>query len=517
MTTTEAVQITNPTTLEDEVQEAINMANETTTLSTKHKAAVNQEAELKAQEDAAQKAAARMKELKAKNIDVPIDVFPQAIQDFIFNYYNYYQYPIEYYFGSVLTVAGTVIGNAFTAKYQEGWEGVGMLWMNLVGGSSVGKSQAQKHCIKPALKLQEAMVLDNDSEIDRVKQSGNWKPEDLPKPRRLLTSKSTNEQLISLLKKNPKGIMLCRSEGRGWMKSMNQYNNGDDTENFMEWWDNDPWSDDKKSTGYVYIERPFVSVLIGIQTKIVKQMGGGDNANNGFFQRLLFCAPVDETIPEPREGEPKKEPYNKYEKIIFKLNQLKNLFEVKHKNNKAGHERIISCAIPLSAKAKKAFFNYRKLSAKKRNNTESDVIKSMLGKLETYVLRFAIILEMLEYASKPQKSRKSLINLVKENKYEVSEQTLLNAIKVADYFEKTGKIITNKLDNPIADLKPIQQGWYENLPEFKIFKASFGLGVAEKIRKENEGERGLSVRTVKDLYKRRDLFRKTRFGYERIH
>lgn len=476
---------------------------------------LNQQEDEKERAAALKRAEDMIKKLKKEKINVPIDVFPLEIQEFILNYYNHYKYPISYYFGSVLSVAGTAIGNAYSAQYHEGWEGVGMTWIINVGGSGVGKSQVQKHCISPFLKIQERQVLQNDSEVEELKESKrNVKEEDLPTPSRIFTSKSTNERLIGLLKENPKGILLARSEIRGWIKSMNQYSRGDDAENFMEWWDNQFWSDDKKGAGYVSLQCPFISVLGGIQSKIVKQMGAGDNSSNGFFQRLLFCIPVDDKKPMPKKGKPKKEPYLKYEKAIIDLFDLPNLFKTGNKNNRAGHERIISCKIPLSNEAEDVYFNYLTSSAKKANETEDDVVKSLFAKLETYVLRFAIILEMLDYIFKKDKYPNTLIKMVADGKYKISAKTIKKAIKVADYFEQTGKKITDKLGNPVADLSFVQQSWYENLPEHEPFRAKFALERAAEISKKH---RGIGTRTVKELLRNRQLFNKVRNLYERIY
>lgn len=479
-----------------------------------------EKAERLEKEEVILKAQKQIEKLKKKNINVPIEVFPIEIQEFILNHYNYYKYPLDYYFGSVLSVAGTAIGNAYSAKYHTDWEGVGLFWIVLVGGSSIGKTQVINPCVKPLKELQEQQIINNDKAVAQMKAIGNWKEENLPKPKRIITSKSTNQQMITLMKKNPKGVLLCRSEAKGLMKSMNQYSPGDDLENLMEWWDNTFWSDDKKGEGYTYLLRPFIGMLTGIQTKIVKQMGAGDNADNGFFPRILFCVPMDESKPMPVEGEPNAGPYVKYAEIIKALFKLDNLIDTEKKNNKAGHEKIESVQIPLSEKAKKAFFKYRTQSAIKQNRTEDDVTKSSLGKLETYVLRFAITLQLLDYITKKDQYSKPLIDLVREGKYEITEKTLLNAIKVADYFEQTGKVITNKLDNPLDDLKPIQQSWYENLNEEQLFTRKEALelaaGITKVLKKEGKDYRGLGKRTANELLSRKDLFHKHRTMYEKV-
>lgn len=462
-----------------------------------------------------------------KEIKVPIEVFPPEIQNFILTYYTYYKYPIDYYFASVLTCAGVAIGNAYTAQYQPDWEGVGMLWTVLVGGSSIGKSQAMKPCLKPLRIIQEQFVKDNEksTKIWEAKNPNNGSGKknriDLdskPKPKRIITNKATIEKAIELLDRNPKGLLFSRSEIKGWLKSMNQYNNGDDEETYMEWWDNDYWSDDKKSTGFVYIKRPFSSILGGIQTKIVQKMAAGDSADSGFFQRLLFAMPTNEIIPTPKEGYPNQEGYKAYEKAINNLYGLPNKFNYPHPD-KSEITEIISCNIPLSEDAKKRFYQYRCTSADKRNDTDDDVIKSMLGKLETYVLRFAVILELLEFVcSNSKKTIESLVILVDERKHFISKETIEKAIKIADYFEETGRRVTSRIENPVNRLKPPQQAWYNSLPEYETFKAQTAIEIAKAIR-EKGNLKGLGDRTVKGLLRNKELFKKVLTGgyYERIY
>lgn len=471
------------------------------------------------QRESLAKAKEMLKNLGKEN-KVPVDVFPPEIQDFILTYYNFYKYPLDYYFASVLTCAGVAIGNAYTAEYQPEWEGVGMLWTILVGGSSIGKSQVMKPCLKPLRKIQNRFIDNYDEELDRWKilNEGKQPKEQTPKPspKRMVTSKSTNEKLIELLQKNQKGILMSRSEIQGWLKSMNQYNKGDDQENYMEWWDNDDWSDDKKSTGFVYLQRPFLAILGGIQTKIVQKMGSGDNAATGFFQRLLFAMPTDETIPMPKQGFPDASTYAMYEKIIVKLYDLPNRFTEADKDNPDKETKVRSCAIPMSEKAKERFFQYRCESVTKRNDAEDDIIKSMLGKLETYVLRFAVIIELLKFVSENHKI--GLISKVYDYGYEISEDTVIKAIRVADYFEQTGRQVTNRLESPVHSLPPMQKLWYESLPEFETFKAQTAINTAKKITEKHK-VRGLGERTIKSLLRNKVLFKKVQSGghYERLY
>ncbi len=434
---------------------------------------------------------------------VPLEVFPIEIQDFILSYHDYYKLPLDYYFASVLTAAGVVIGNSFSVEYLPNWEGVGMMWMILVGTSSQGKSPVMKHCLMPLREIQDDYVKEFESDLKKWKlenvgkKSRDIDEENRPYAYRLITSKATTEKMIELLEKNPRGILMSRPEITGWMKSMNQYSNGDDQENYMEWWDNDTWSDDKKSTGFAYLKNPFLSILSGIQKKIVQKMGSGENAATGFFQRFLFAIPDTEIIPLPVEGCPDSFIYDQYKKVIENLNKLS------HINSES---RV---KIPMDEKASKAYFNYRCLSVEKRNDTDDDVIKSMLGKLETYVLRFAIIIELLKFVT--EYKGKSLTSMVYEHGYRVSEDSILKAIKIANYFEANGRNVTDRISSPVMVLSEGQQIWYNALPEFEFFKSKTALDIAISLSQE-KGVRGISKRSIKRLLGRKDLFERERSG-----
>jgi len=447
-----------------------------------------------------------LKELKQKKIKVPIDVFPHQIQDFILTYYNFYKFPIDYYFGSVLSVAGIAIGNKYSSKYDD-WEGVGMLWMILVGGSSIGKSEVMKRCEKPLVKIQERLIQQHQNKLKKQHD-----PTNPPEVKIIKTSKSTNERLIQLMQQNPSGILLSRHEIMGWLKSMNQYTKGgDDKQQVMEWFDNTTWSDNTKGSGFIYLRKPFISVLGGTQPKIVKDLGAKGNADSGFLQRCLFAVPTDLTIPAPVEGKPDFSAYERYEAIITKLYELTdNFIKV---NDKPDCDKYQPRSIPinLSQEARSRFLKFRHESRDKRNATDDEKLKSLLGKIQVYVLRFAIILELLEVVC----SDTDLDNLHTDainRKHTISLQTIEKAIKVSKYFEETGRVIIGKLEDPIQDLSPPQQAWYRTLPEHDPFKAETAINLATGMK-----VRGLSKRTVNDLLKNIQLFKKVGRGfYERL-
>lgn len=453
-----------------------------------------------------EKATKLLAELNDRRIPVPIDVFPAPIQAFIAEQCAYHDQAPCYYLGAIMSVAGAAIGNSFVTKYMEGWEAAPLFWINLVGKSGISKSPPINMCVKPLTEIQHEIITRNEA-IKKAKDDKSYNV--------FVFNAATVELVQVLFKNNPKGLLVQNGEGTGFLKAMGQYSNSSDAEvaKYNSFWDNfSEYSNGTKKDGAVALKHTFVNFLLGIQTGVVKELAGGDKAITGFFQRNLFCLSIDEKIPMPKFGEPNFEHYKNYKNAIRELYELPDLCTRDGMGNITEMHR---CIIPMPENVKRIFHDYRVKNSIKKSNCDSEILASQLAKIETYVLRFAILLEMLDYIFKRDQYDKELVEMVEDGSYWLSEKSMKKAIKLANYFEQTAKYVTGKLEKTTDNLLPAQKSWYLSLPEEEGFTASFAIEVAEKLKTDKDAK-GVSRGSIFTLLKDRNLFiRKGRF-YEKL-
>ena len=158
----------------------------------------------------------------------------------------------------------------------------------------------------------------------------------------------------------------------------------------------------------------------------------------------------------------------------------------------------------------------------KMNVIDDDIIGSLLGKLLVYSMRFMTIIELLQVVCNIiDNSKEEMVDdTLKEfshkainGEYLISKETVEKSFKVIEYFEETGREVIDKLHDPVKELSPAKQAWYNSLPEYEVFKAEDAIKVGEGM-----DLKGLKKRSIQNLFRDPTLFKKVSTGYyERLH
>ena len=448
------------------------------------------------------KAKELLKSLKQKRAKFPIDAFPKDIGFIIQNFHDAYKFPIDYYGLGILVAASSVIGNAYAAQYQTRWEACPLLFGVIIGHSGVGKSKVLKTIMAPIFEIQ------NQMNEEHALKMQNWRLSSLdgiasnpPKRQRVIMQKATMEAVQQILMYNPRGCVLLRQELTGWIKSMNQYRAGDDGESWLEIWDNEDIILDRVGRE-VFIKQANVSVLGGIQPHVIKTLAANNRSENGFLARLLFAYPSNLKKPYPSDTKAHVSIFDKYKEIIKYLHHLPQ--DSKKAENEFDQPSINTIPLKLSYEAQELYKQFLIDNTDALNETEDEITKAILAKLDTYCLRFCCILELLNLACKKIEP----VDIDYMTNLDISINTVKNAIKLVQYFRTTAAMVTESLESPSSDLKPEYQAWYKSLPE------EFGRETAINSAKTLE----ISERSVTRLLRNTDLFKKLRRGfYEKNH
>lgn len=233
----------------------------------------------------------------------------------------------------------------------------------------------------------------------------------------------------------------------------------------------------------------------GIQPSVLSSFAG-DKIGNGFLARILFAYPDNCQKQYINEVEPREEMVEQYKQIMF------DLYNYSVANNSATDGSWFSGLKVTSLElSKEAFQSYKEWYNRNTDliNESDDNESSILGKLDNYCLRIALILELLEAANKVS------VNDIPD----ISNQSILNAIKLVEYFKVNALKVLSKMtnSNPLDDLSEIQLKVFSKLPD--LFKTNVGLDIAK--------DEGMSLRTFQRFLGNQSLFNKKRHGeYEKL-
>jgi len=367
----------------------------------------------------------------------PVDVFPKQIQQIIYETNKCLDFPIDFIGASILSAISIVTGNTYKVKVKNTWNESALIYIALVGKAGTNKTHPLKFALNP--------IHDKDKNTYKVyeiknkeyeqfqKLPANEKKErynDEPiKPiiEKYIVSDFTPESLIQVHKFNKRGIGVYVDEFASWIKNFNKYRNGADEQFWLSSFSNTPIVVDRKTSDSIRIENPFITVVGTIQDNILIDISKGDRSNNGFMDRILFAMPENLYKEHWNEIEPDQKITDNWNLIINKiLNIPINLDE---------YINPISIVLKLDPQAKNIHKNWYDRNVDLINNTDNSAIRSIFSKLDIYVFRLALIIEMSKFAC-----NESELN-------NISVDSVNGAIKLVEYFRKTALKVHSIIHN----------------------------------------------------------------------
>jgi hypothetical protein len=474
----------------------------------------------------------------------PVSAFPEIVQQIIKATNQYLQFPVDFIGGSLLFVASVAIGNTFKVKVKNSWIENALIYIALIGRAGTMKTPPLKFALQPiSQRDQESYKLFRkaDKDYKQALRQGE-EPGEKPVFKKYLMSDFTPEALADRHFFNLRGLGVHSDELAGWIKNFSRYTSGSATEFWLQTFSGTPINIDRKSQEPILISEPFVSVCGGMQPGILNELQRDGKGQNGFTDRLLFAMP--ETLKKNvwNDSELPQEYINQWGSIVNRLLDLPLNY------NADGD--IQPTVIEFS---KFAFAELKQWQAKNTeliNDTYNDSLAGVYSKLEIYVIRFALILELLHRATEPAPEYKFMpLNeklkwlyrqaaqichpdkcqidnaeeLTKElnNAYEASNLTKVEAIylqlnkpvigvqsveaaiRLTEYFRKTAKRVNSILNNsPIEGLDQRKRAIYEALSE--TFTTSEAVNIANRT--------DYSERALKDFLNDRTFFAKIKHG-----
>lgn len=424
----------------------------------------------------------------------PVSIFPNKIQRIIREVHECHNYPTDYIAAAILTAIAVGIGNTHLAQIKQGWTESPILYMALIGRPGANKSHPLSFAMKPFLdydyrqnqEFEKALAkydeLMSMSRKERAESGSEQFPQE-PIRKRFLISDVTPEGLSLIHAQNKRGLCLWADELSAWFKNFNRYNNGSEEQFWLSVFSaKTTISDRKNAKSSIFIKRPYISVIGTIQKKILNELAKGERSSNGFIDRILFVMPnlqqkarwSRSELPESTEG--------RWSSII------QQLIEMPCSKDEEGE--LLPEIIPFAEDAKARLYMWQEEHAKLCDTEPNETLVGVYCKLEVYVIRFCLIIQMARWAC--SEGDKSEIDLV----------SVERAITLTEYFLHSAQQVHSEIAG--IQLTQQQQQLLAELPA--SFQTAEALSIAERL--------GMKERAFKDFLSRNigHIFAKERHG-----
>ena len=355
--------------------------------------------------------------------EFPIEIFPSYIQDVIIELYNNSNFNIDYTSAGILVAVATAIGNSFHLERNSEWRESSVLWVANVGKSGQNKSAPVKTAFRAISNKQSDF---NKEYKDQLSFYSSDDGNAMPTCKKLFTTDPTFEALVKMHEENPHGIALKPDEFKSFISNLVGYSGGSKQAQHLSMWDGASIYLDRKGTESSMVENPCVSIIGGIQDDVIASLKAKD-IKDGFFERILFAIPLK---MEKRKNS--RTNLNKY--IIDEYhNKLSEILNITLEINEPQ-------VVRLSDDANDLFIDEQDRHVEPSNS--DGVVSGILSKMDRYMLRFALIIEVLDKLS----NNEAVISISKESMQKsilLKEYFYKNALKlnsmILDVFEDNSK------------------------------------------------------------------------------
>lgn len=373
----------------------------------------------------------------------PLEIFPKAIRDIIETLEEYENYNVDFTAASFLTVFAAAMGNTWSVRFMTGWVSRPIIYMVLVGSPSCGKTPPLQQAVAPLLKLDGEYDMIYCKEMETYRQ---WErmsakqrekhslPEAMKMPQRKchVVVDSTVEALIGALRDNPRGVLIYKDEIDSLLSNFNRYN-GSDEGYFLSLFSGTPFKYSRKSNNeHIFLANPYCSIIGTTQPGRLGEQFGGKRMMNGFSSRFLKVYPEIDKMPSWNDTAMPDSVLEEWERIIRKV------ITVTPSTDQEG--KATSIELMFSQDAKLRIIQWKDaVNNKAYAETDSDAVRALCGKLETYLIRFCLVIQIMH-------------GICGESGMdEIEPGTAELAIRLTEYFRNMESRIAPEIETGILD------------------------------------------------------------------
>ena len=434
----------------------------------------------------------------AETPSFPLEIFPKAIRDIIEALEEYENYNVDFTSASFLTVFAAAMGNTWSVRFMTGWVSRPIIYMVLVGSPSCGKTPPLQQAVAPLLKLdgEYDMIYCKEMETYRRWERMSAKqrerhslPEEMEMPQRKchVVVDSTVEALIGALRDNPRGVLIYKDEIDSLLSNFNRYNSSDEGY-FLSLFSGTPFKYSRKSNNeHIFLANPYCSIIGTTQPGRLGEQFGGKRMMNGFSSRFLKVYPEIDKMPSWNDTAMPDGVLEEWERIIRKV------ITVTPSTDQEG--KATSIELMFSQDAKLRIIQWKDaVNNKAYAETDSDAVRALCGKLETYLIRFCLVIQIMH-------------GICGESGMdEIEPRTAELAIRLTEYFRNMESRIAPEIETGILDNRftELLGNLRDSFTTSEAVREALQLGISESSVKRflRDGGRGFVKKKSHGCYRK---------------
>ena len=424
----------------------------------------------------------RMEAKGLKDIGLPLDTFPQKLQDIIFEVARIEQFDLEYLTLSMLSAAATAIGNSFHIRIRGSWKSCPALYVILIGKPGQGKTPPLDYAFRPLQEHDFLLVSKFIEENNRYAElnagnKGNAIDTDKPVLVQTILSDLTQEAMMRIHNDNQRGIVILVDEIMGFFNSIYRYNDNPLLTQLLTAYSGKPLKVSRCNNPVpIIIPHPCINNIGTTQTQRIGELFTKENVSSGLIDRILFLHPKNRDIPKMEEnpdvgsqGNDKAESvYRKWKAIIDKLLAL----EPDHDENGV----IMPKVLDMNENAYKCFAKWKNALIENANSIEDErLIDSRMMKADSNVARLALVFQLLGWACD------------EIHMQHLDVRSVQAAIRMYDYLELSYQSIKSHIQTD--SMPPLKKAFLDlGQPDFTTadaIKAGAEIGICESTVKKD--------------------------------
>ena len=428
----------------------------------------------------------------------PLEIFPKAIRDIIEALEEYENYNVDFTSASFLTVFAAAMGNTWSVRFMTGWVSRPIIYMVLVGSPSCGKTPPLQQAVAPLLKLdgEYDMIYCKEMETYRRWERMSAKqrekhslPEEMKMPQRKchVVVDSTVEALIGALRDNPRGVLIYKDEIDSLLSNFNRYN-GSDEGYFLSLFSGTPFKYSRKSNNeHIFLANPYCSIIGTTQPGRLGEQFGGKRMMNGFSSRFLKVYPEIDKMPSWNDTAMPDGVLEEWERIIRKV--------VAATPSTDQEGKATSIELLFSQESKLRVIQWKdEVNNKAYAETDSDAVRALCGKLETYLVRFCLVIQIMHCICGESGMDK------------IEPGTAELAIRLTEYFRNMESRIAPEIETGILDNRftELLGNLRDSFTTAEAVREALQLGISESSVKRflRDGGRGFVKKKSHGCYRK---------------
>lgn len=416
----------------------------------------------------------------------PIEVFPEMFRAYAIDLKDSLNYPIDYTATAILTAVSTAIGTSVKLSVKSGWSEYASLFVALIGNAGANKTHPINTVFQPIRIIDKQRHLDYETAYsfymayEKLPKKDKESEEQIfcPKLEKSILSNFTPEVLNKRLEENPRGCTVVSDELATFFEAMNNYSKGDQIGVYLSFWSNQPTTIDRIGNAIpLFISKPYLSIIGGLQPRVLNTAFPQNKLNNGFFQRFLFAYP-DSSLKAPiNDNEQNAKLAKKYQRYI------EDCFT-----------QLTDRVLVFTPEAKEFFYRWQSDNCDKVNENQNNIKGEIISKFDNHFLRLALLLQMMH-----------------DPEAEAVELKAVEGAKLlCDYYLNCAFKVLAKIqnmENYLLTLTPDKQALFNSLDD--EFTTAEAVEAGEVLK--------LKERAVKRFLTDTQLFKKVKYGmYKKV-